>query len=192
MTNKKDAGCKTLLTSPSDYERLEKIASLEALRYSFRLTKHNITIVDYISLLDEILDWLDNNHYRSTTEHLLDSIEKSAVHLRESYPFLPAISHFTRRWQVRDWSTSAKKEMALKRRDKKNELPAESRLLAVLINYQKKNQFAPKVKIAREAGVSRKTAYKCPTFLSLFEEFKEHTKRHKGTRYKFDENRDYS
>lgn len=129
MTNKKDAiynkarlkqlkldrlGCKTLLThlSKSDYERLQTIASLEVLRYSFRLTKRNITIDYYMSLLDEIFDWLDNNHYRNTTERLLDSIEESAIRLRESYPFLPAIPHFTRRWQVRDWRTSAK--MALK------------------------------------------------------------------------------
>jgi hypothetical protein len=168
-------GCKSLLThlSEQECERFEKIASREALRYSLRLTQRSITIDDYISLLNEILDWLHNNrHRRDTTERLLDNIEESAICLRESHPFLPAIPHFTRPWQVRDWRTSAKKEMALKRRDKKKELPAESRLLAVLINYQKDNQFAPLAKIAREARVSRKTAYKCLIFCSAFEDFK--------------------
>jgi len=73
-----------------------------------------------------------------------------------------------------------------KRKTTGKKMPAESKLLAVLVQH--KEELPTITAIAKKAGVSRKTAYACPAFRSLYDSLKTKQPK-KGSKYRWDDNR---
>ncbi len=88
---------------------------------------------------------------------------------------------------VDDWVVSVKK--LLKRKPKKDTLSAEAKLAGVLTLSVKGGKRRSIAWIANEAGVSRRTAHASPQFMSLYRSIYPKKSRKKGSKYRFDEDR---
>jgi hypothetical protein len=149
------------------------------------------TIKNCITLLKDILPyWIKYQlKYRREAEEITLNIRSWLIALRanSNREISPIPSDLL---GIRDWITT--NERALKRKGKKETLTADTKLCGVLALL-----LAGKIKIersitaiARKAGVSRKTAYKSPMFMSLYDEVRPSKTTKKGSRFSFDENRD--